>query len=92
MANPPPCNNTNIEAVVSCGSGASTTSVTVELFTSSNSLVACITENESPYYLFGNSESDINDGRIPPGTYKIRSKMNGVTSPFTTFTLGGKCT
>jgi hypothetical protein len=91
VANPPPCNTTNIEAVVTCGPGAKIASMIIELYTSNNTLVQSIVEKQAPYFLFGNGKNNIYNGRIPPGAYKIRSKMNGVTAPFTKFTLGGKC-
>ena len=91
VANPPPCNNTNIEAVLSCGIGANIAAVRIDLY-NKKTLFHQITEKGAPYFLFGNQKSDLKDGRIPPGTYKIRTKINGVGSPLTTFSLGGTCT
>ena len=89
VTTPPPCRRTNIEAVVPCGD--SNDEVTIELFRNSNRVHRRV-ERVVPYFLFGNSGSNIYNGRIAPGTYRIRANVNDVFTPFTTFTLQGpKC-
>jgi subtilisin family serine protease len=88
IANPPPCRRLNIEAVVPCANGSN---VTLELYRGSQ-LTKRKTEYFVPYFLFGNDGRNVYDGRIKPGTYGIRARVaNGVWSPFTNFTLGGRC-
>jgi hypothetical protein len=93
VTNPPPCNNTNIEAVISCHttSPMSNLTVTSELYNNKNKLVRRSTEKTPRYFLFGNTRNNINDGRIPSGTYNIRVTLYGVVGPKTFFTLGGSC-
>jgi hypothetical protein len=45
-------------------------------------------EAQAPYFLFGDAGADILSGVIPPGTYGLRTVVNGTTSPMTMFTLG----
>ena len=82
----PPCRRTNIEAVVPCGD--SNNAVTIELYQNSARLQRRV-EKVVPYFLFGNSGTNVNNGRIEPGTYRIRVEVNGVFTPSTTFTLLG---
>ena len=89
VTTPPPCRRTNIEAVVPCGDRND--EVTIELFRNGHRVHRRV-ERVVPYFLFGNSGSNVFDGRIAPGTYRIRANVNGIFTPFTTFTLQGpKC-
>ena len=45
-------------------------------------------EANAPYFLFGDSGADILAGGIAPGTYGMRTIVNGTASAITTFTLG----
>jgi cysteine-rich repeat protein len=88
VASPPPCRRLNIEAVIPCAQGSN---VTLELYRDSR-LAKRKFERTSPYFLFGNQGRNVNDGTIKPGTYGIRASVaNGAWSPFTNFTLGGRC-
>jgi cysteine-rich repeat protein len=88
IANPPPCRRLNIEAVVPCANGSN---VKLELYRGSQ-LAKRKTEYFYPYFLFGNRGPQVHDGTIKPGTYGIRARVaNGAWSPFTNFTLGGRC-
>jgi cysteine-rich repeat protein len=88
IANPPPCRQMNIEAVVPCGNVGN---VTLQLFQGSQ-LVKRKIEHASPYFLFGNADRNVSDGTIVPGKYGIRVRVNGTSwSPFTNFTMGGQC-
>ena len=91
VTTPPPCGRTNIEAVVPCGDLDN--AVNLELFRDTGSQrIRRRVERAEPYFLFGNSGSNVFDGRIEPGTYRIRANVNGIFTPFTTFTLQGpKC-
>ena len=91
VTTPPPCGRTNIEAVVPCGDLDN--AVNLELFRDTGSQrIRRRVERAAPYFLFGNSGSNVFDGRIEPGTYRIRANVNGIFTPFTTFTLQGpKC-
>lgn len=89
VATPPPCGQTNIEAVVPCIS--STATVVIELLDTTNRLVLRRTETSPKYFLFGNQGSDVTAGRINAGTYLIRAVVNNVVYPSTRFTLGGTC-
>jgi cysteine-rich repeat protein len=88
VASPPPCRRLNIEAVIPCAEGSN---VTLELYRDSR-LAKRKFERTSPYFLFGNQGRNVYDGKIVPGSYGIRSRVaSGAWSPFTTFTLGGRC-
>jgi cysteine-rich repeat protein len=88
VASPPPCRRLNIEAVIPCAQGSN---VTLELYQDSR-LAKRKFERTSPYFLFGNQGRNVNDGTIKPGSYGIWSRVaNGAWSPFTNFTLGGRC-
>jgi cysteine-rich repeat protein len=88
VASPPPCRRLNIEAVIPCAQGSN---VTLELYQDSR-LAKRKFERTSPYFLFGNQGRNVLDGTIKPGTYGIRARVaNGAWSPFTNFTLGGRC-
>ena len=92
VPNPPPCNKTNIEAVVSCGSGTiSNVTVISELYNSQNKLVKRSSEKKPRFFLFANTGNNIKDGRIPAGSYTIRVTLYGVVGTRTYFTLGGNC-
>ena len=82
----PPCTRTNIEALVPCGD--SNKQVLLELY-NDTALVQRRMERVVPYFLFGNNDRNIYNGRIAPGKYRIRAKVNGMFTPFTTFTLQG---
>jgi hypothetical protein len=86
---PPPCTRTNIEAVVPYGL-ANGKPVLIELYKNNgNELFHARTENMAGYFLFGNIGANVYNGRIPPGTYSIRAKVNDIYTPRTTFTLRG---
>jgi cysteine-rich repeat protein len=88
VASPPPCRRLNIEAVIPCAQGSN---VTLELYRDSR-LAKRKFERTSPYFLFGNQGRNVLDGKILPGSYGIRARVaNGAWSPFTNFTLGGRC-
>jgi cysteine-rich repeat protein len=88
VASPPPCRRLNIEAVIPCAQGSN---VTLELYQDPR-LAKRKFERTSPYFLFGNQGRNVLDGTIKPGTYGIRARVaNGAWSPFTNFTLGGRC-
>jgi cysteine-rich repeat protein len=88
IANPPPCRRLNIEAVVPCANGSN---VTLELYRGSQ-LTKRKTEYFVSYFLFGNQGRNVFDGKILPGSYGIRARVaSGAWSPFTNFTLGGRC-
>jgi cysteine-rich repeat protein len=88
VASPPSCRRLNIEAVIPCAQGSN---VTLELYRGSR-LVKRKFERTSPYFLFGNQGRNVYDGKIVPGSYGIRACVaNGAWSPFTNFTLGGRC-
>ena len=82
----PPCIRTNIKALVPCGD--SNNQVMLELY-NATSLVQRYMERTLPYFLFGNNGGNIYNGRIAPGTYRIRAKVNDMFTPYTTFTLKG---
>ena len=82
----PPCKRTNIEAIVPCGD--TDDRVVIELFRGSKR-VRRQAESTTPYFLFGNSGTNVFNGKIAPGTYRIRTQVNNVFTPFTTFTLQG---
>jgi surface protein len=95
VSSPPPCNRTNIKADVvlmvgdkSCDANP-IQNITLELYQrKNNKIVKRRVEKEAPYFLFGNKDTNIHHGRIPPGTYRIRAIINGIyTTPMTTFTL-----
>jgi subtilisin family serine protease len=88
ISRPPPCGRTNIEAVVPCG--ASNHRVVMELFQGKRRILRN-TERAAPYFLFGNAGSNVLDGKLRAGRYSIRATVDGMVSPFTNFTLGGKC-
>jgi hypothetical protein len=88
IANPPPCGKRNIEAVIPCG--ASDDPVMIELFQGSKR-VKNRKDDQVPYFLFGNNGANVLEGQIKAGRYGIRAIVDGVTSPFTNFTLGGSC-
>jgi hypothetical protein len=88
ITNPPRCGSTNIEAVVPCN--VTSNGVGIELYQGIR-LIRNQTELASKYFLFGNKGTNVLGGKMPPGTYSIRATANGMVSPFTTFTLGGKC-
>jgi hypothetical protein len=88
ISRPPPCGRTNIEAVVPCG--ASNHRVVMELFQGKRRILRN-TERAVPYFLFGNAGSNVLDGKLRAGRYSIRVTVDGMVSPFTNFTLGGKC-
>jgi cysteine-rich repeat protein len=88
VASPPHCRRLNIEAVVPCATGSN---VTLELYRDFR-LAKRKFELTSPYFLFGNQGRNVNDGKIVPGSYGIRARVaNGAWSPFTNFSLGGRC-
>jgi cysteine-rich repeat protein len=88
VASPPPCRRLNIEAVIPCAQGSN---VTLELYRGSR-LAKRKFERTSPYFLFGNQGRNVLDGKIVPGSYGIQARVaNGAWSPFTNFTLGGRC-
>jgi cysteine-rich repeat protein len=88
VASPPPCRRLNIEAMVPCANGSN---VTLELYRDSR-LAKWKFERTSPYFLFGNQGRNVLDGKIVPGSYGIRARVaSGAWSPFTNFTLGGRC-
>ena len=79
----PPC-SVNIEARF-CSTPS--TPVTIQLIENGvvkNSRV----EANGPYFLFGDSGADILAGTIAPGTYGIRTIVNGTISATTPFTMG----
>ena len=82
----PPCARTNIQAIVPCGD--SDNWVMMELY-QGNELIHRRVENSAPYFLFGNNRTNVYDGQIARGTYRIRAKVNGVFTPFTRFALQG---
>jgi hypothetical protein len=88
ITNPPPCGKTNIEAIVPCV--ASNHQIVLELWRGAKR-VKRRTESNIPYFLFGNNGANVLDGKIAAGRYGIRAIVDGVTSPFTNFTLGGTC-
>jgi cysteine-rich repeat protein len=88
IADPPPCRQMNVEAVVPCAKGSN---VTLQLFQGSQ-LAKRKIERTVPYFLFGNQGRNVSDGTIVPGDYGIRARVEGGTwSPFTNFTMGGQC-
>jgi cysteine-rich repeat protein len=88
IANPPPCRRLNIEAVIPCAQG---NNVTLELYRDSR-LAKRKFERTFPYFLFGNQGRNVYDGKIVPGSYGMRARVaSGAWSPFTNFTLGGRC-
>jgi hypothetical protein len=88
FSKPPSCGKTNIEAVVPCA--VTKNYILIELWQGSRR-VRRRKEYNAPYFLFGNNGADIYDGKIAAGKYGIRAVVDGRTSPFTNFTLGGKC-
>jgi hypothetical protein len=82
----PPCKLTNIEAILPCGS--TDNRVVIELFSGSKRIRRQV-ESTAPYFLFGNRGTNVVNGKIAPGTYRIRTQVNNVFTPFTTFTLQG---
>lgn len=91
IARPPPCGHANIEAVVPCANKRHCDNkVTIELYQGSH-LIKRRKEFEYRYFLYGNNGYDIFDGKIAAGCYGVRAYANGKWSPFTNFTLGGKC-
>jgi hypothetical protein len=90
IRNPPPCRFINIEAVPLCDIDPEEDDVILELY-QGTTLLEQRAAFDSPYFLFGHQGADVLDGSIPAGTYSIRAVVNGGVSPFTTFTLGGKC-
>jgi subtilisin family serine protease len=87
VSNPIPCNRTNIELVVPCGTSRP---VVIELYQSTgNKLLYRQTESVKDYFLFSNSGNNVFDGRIIPGTYTIRAKIDGKYSPSSKFTIRG---
>ena len=84
ISNPPPSSRTNIEAVLPCAD--SNDRVVLELYQGSTLLRSQI-ETAAPYFLFGNRGSNVNDGSIVAGTYRVRALLDGVYTPFTAFTL-----
>ncbi len=86
----PPCNRTNIEAVVSCVD--SINRVTLELYQNDRRVHRRV-ESVVPYFLFGDKGSNIYNGLIAPGTFRVRAEVDGRFTPFTTFTfVGPRCT
>ena len=86
----PPCNRTNIAAVVTCVD--SINRVTLQLYQNDRRIHSRV-EKVAPYFLFGDKGSNIYNGRIAPGTFRVRAEVDGRFSPFTTFTLvGPRCT
>jgi alkaline phosphatase len=80
----PPC-AVNIEArFCSPVSGP----VTIQLLDSNGVVKNTRNEASAPYFLFGDSGADILAGAIAPGTYSIRTIVNGTTSASTSFTMG----
>ena len=91
IAHPPPCGRANIEAIIPCADEYhDDADVTLELFQGSH-LVERNTEFTFRYFLFGNRGASISDGNIPAGRYGIRALVDGEWSPFTNFTLKGRC-
>jgi hypothetical protein len=90
IRNPPPCRFINIEAVPLCDIDPEEDDVILELY-QGTTLLEQRAAFASPYFLFGHQGADVLDGSILAGTYSIRAIVNGGVSPFTTFTLGGKC-
>ena len=82
----PSCNRTNIEAVVSCVD--SFHAVTIELYQNDRRVRRRV-ESVTPYFLFGNKGTNIHNGLLAPGTFRIRARVNGQYTPFTTFTFVG---
>ena len=95
IKSPPPCGRINIEAVVPLCVSSSINKVTIELYqdSSSNKLIRREQETTPKYFLFGNSGSNVYNGKIKDGKYKIRAIVNGsIVTPFTTFALAtGRC-
>jgi hypothetical protein len=87
ITNPPPCRKMNIEAVIRCDDAGD---VKLELYRG-HQLVKRKIEYVAPYFLFGNNGRHIHDGKISPGNYGIRVRVEEKWSPFTNFTMGGKC-
>ena len=89
VSNPPPCGKANIEAVVPCVD--SDLRVTLELVQGCTTVVRSYTDAGVPYFLFSNSGTDVYNGKIKAGSYRIRAQVNGFWSPYTSFKLGGTC-
>jgi hypothetical protein len=87
ISNPVPCNRTNIQLVVPCGTSRP---VVIELYRGTgNILLHRQTESVKDYFLFNNRGRNVFDGRISPGTYSIRARVNGIYSPRSKFTIRG---
>ena len=88
IANPPPCGQANIEAVVPCGD--SDDKVIMELYLGGQKIRKA-TDPGYPYFLWGNNGYDVKNGKLKAGYYSIRAQVNGAWTPFTYFTIGGSC-
>ena len=86
ITTPPPCGRTNIQAIVPCGD--SDNRVMMELY-QGKELIHRKMDDSAPYFLFGSKGNNVYNGQIARGTYRIRTRVNGVFTPFTRFTLQG---
>jgi len=85
--NNPPC-SINIEAILPCASKGA--KAKVQLLQGSTVIKELVDTDR--FFLFGNNKNNILPGTIASGTYKIRTKINGIVQPAPfTFTLAGTC-
>jgi hypothetical protein len=84
-----PC-DLNVEASVYCGFDVD--GVRLELRdTSTNAVVSSRTDMVPPYFLFGDSNSNIASGSIAPGSYSLTAWIDGIQHPPLNFTVVDSC-
>jgi hypothetical protein len=83
----PPC-NVNVKVDVSCGSAVK--KVGMILYRGTRKMVRR-TELFAPFFLFGNSGTDVKSGTIASGTYTLQTVVDGIVHAGVTFTFNGTC-